>query len=89
MVTFMGVGPVHIFADWFMWKYIPLKRQPCFRRVRGHKTRQLEGPHKFQLLIMGSYQNLMGSLLAQEVTLQVSCEVILHIPSVSIVDNIG
>ena len=43
------------FNNWFTWKYIPLKRCPPFRRVKGHKSRQLEGPHKSQLLIMESY----------------------------------
>ena len=35
MVTLIGVASVHKFADWFLWKYAPLKRQPPFRRVRG------------------------------------------------------
>lgn len=54
VITFTGIAPVHIFTDQFMWKYVPLKRWPSFRRVRGYKLRQLEGPHKSQLLIMGS-----------------------------------
>lgn len=58
-----GGCPSHIFADQFMWKFIPLKRRPPFRRVRECKLRQLERPHKSQLFILGSYRNLMGSLL--------------------------
>jgi hypothetical protein len=63
MVTFTGVAPVHIFANWFIWNYVLLKKWLPFGRVRGHKPRPLEGSYKSQLFIMGLYQNLMGSLL--------------------------
>jgi hypothetical protein len=33
MVTFTVFAPVCIFTDWFIWKYVPLKRQPPSRRV--------------------------------------------------------
>ena len=26
----MEIAPVYIFADWFIWKYVPLKKQPLF-----------------------------------------------------------
>lgn len=37
-VTYTGVALAHTFAYQFKWKYVPLKRLPPFRRVRGYKS---------------------------------------------------